>query len=164
MRLENELEKIFLYVGEKKTIDAADVEKVGGGWAINNIFELTDSIGSGNVYRAIYIVDQLLSAGEHPLGIMALVVRQFRNIWQGIQMLAQGDSPEKVGQKLRVGKLSLRNFLAQTRRFNDYSLGRIFKILLDYDLRFKSSRVPQRLLMELLILDICNTCLISETV
>jgi DNA polymerase-3 subunit delta len=156
MRLENELEKIFLYAGEKKMIDAQDVEKVGGGWAIHTIFQLTDSIGNGSVGRAIDIVGQLLGAGEHPLGIMALIVRQFRNIWQGGQMLARGDSPEKVGQKLRVGKLSLNNFLAQTRRFNNRSLGRIFKILLDYDLRFKSSKIPQQFLMELLIIDICQ--------
>lgn len=156
MRLENELEKIFLYVGDKKTIDARDVEKIGGGWAVHNIFELTDSIGNGSVGRAIDIVGRLLGAGEHPLGILALIARQFRNIWQGGQMLARGDSLEKVGQKLRVSKFSLNNFQAQTRRFNNRSLVWIFKILLDYDFRFKSSKVPQQLLMELLIIDICQ--------
>jgi DNA polymerase-3 subunit delta len=155
MRLDSELEKVFLYLGEKKIINAGDVEKAGIGGPVYNVFELTDSIGTGNINRAIDIVDQLLVTGEHPLKIMALIVRQFRNIWQGRQMLSQGDSPGKIGQKLRVNRLSLKNFLTQTRRFDDRSLKRIFKILLDYDLRFKSSRTPPNLLMELLIIDIC---------
>lgn len=156
MRLENELEKIFLYVGQKKIIDAKDVSEAAGGEAIHNIFELTDSIGNGNIGRAIDIVNQLLIMGEPPLRIMALIIRQFRNIWQGRQMISQGDSLEIIGKKLRVGKLSLRNFLTQTKRFNDHSLKQIFNILLDYDFRFKSSRIPPRLLMELLIIDICR--------
>jgi DNA polymerase-3 subunit delta len=155
MRLENELEKVFLYVDQKKIIDAKDISEAAGGEAIHTIFELTDSIANGNVDRAVDIVNQLLITGEPPLKIMALIIRQFRNIWQGIQMISQGDSLEKIGKKLRVGKLSLKNFLAQTKRFNEHSLKRIFNILLEYDFRFKSSRIPPRLLMELLIIDIC---------
>lgn len=157
MQLENELEKITLYVGEKKTIHGEDVEEVGGGGeCIHNIFELTHSIGNGNLARAIGIINQLLLTGEPPLKILAMIVRQFRNIWQGKQMLSQGDSPEKIRQKLRVYKPTLRSFLNQTRRFNDRSLEKVFKILLDYDFRFKSSCVPSRLLMELLIIDLCR--------
>ena len=155
MALDNELGKTFLYVEEKKTIDREDVEKVGGGGAVHTVFELTHSIGCGSVDQAIGIVDKLLLAGEHPLKIMALIVRQFRIIWQSKQMLSQGDSPEMIGRKLGVGKMSLKNFLAQTRRFNNHFLKRNFEILLDYDVLFKSSKVPHRLLMELLILDLC---------
>jgi len=156
MRLENELEKIFLYIGQKKIIEAKDVSEAAGGEAIHTIFELTDSIGNGNIGRAIDIVNQLLITGEPPLRIMALIIRQFRNIWQGRQMISQGDSLELIGKKLRVSKLSLKNFIRQTKRFNDHSLKRIFNILLDYDFRFKSSRIPPRLLMEFLIIDICR--------
>lgn len=166
MRLENELQKVFLYVDQKKIINAKDISKAAGGEAIHTVFELTDSIGNGNIDRAVDIVNQLLITGEPPLKIMALIVRQFRNIWQGKQMISQGDSPEKIGRTLRVSRLSLKNFLNQTKRFNEQSLKRIFNILLDYDFRFKSSRIPPQLLMELLIIEICrpSTRLIPQAV
>ncbi|MFQ5353898.1 MAG: DNA polymerase III subunit delta, partial [Thermodesulfobacteriota bacterium] len=50
--LKGELEKIILFVGDKKHIDAADVAEAGLDVKTETIFELADAIGQKNMERA----------------------------------------------------------------------------------------------------------------
>src|SRR5207248_8128956 len=64
MMISNELEKLILYVGEKKRITLGDVETMVLAAKQRSLYELTDAISSKDRVRALEVLDAILSTGE----------------------------------------------------------------------------------------------------
>ncbi len=63
MLISSELEKLMLYVGEKKRITLGDVEALVLGAKQCSLYELTDAISAKDRPRALQVLDGLLAAG-----------------------------------------------------------------------------------------------------
>ena len=61
MMISNELEKLLLYVGEKKRITLGDVETMVLAAKQRTLYELTDAISATDRPRALVILDAMLS-------------------------------------------------------------------------------------------------------
>src|SRR6516225_9760137 len=64
MMISNELEKLILYVGEKKCIAPGDVETMVLVAKQRSLYELTDAISSKDRPRTLEILDAILSSGD----------------------------------------------------------------------------------------------------
>src|SRR5207302_3905087 len=64
MMVSNELEKLILYVGEKKKVTLGDVETMVLAAKQRSLYELTDAISSKDRVRALEVLDALLSTGD----------------------------------------------------------------------------------------------------
>jgi len=145
--LRSELEKAILYVGDRPKITDADVRKVCGRAAIENIFALTDAVGNRNASRALDALDELLRTGEKPDRVAARVIvmlaRQIRLVW-GALAIGQskgGDlepylSNEISGLAARQGYL-LRSLQDQARKWTPTELEAAQRKILSYDLELK---------------------------
>src|SRR5512141_1449707 len=81
MMVSNELEKLILYVGEKKKITLGDVETMVLAAKQRSLYELTDAISSKDRGRALEILDALLSTGdgeEAAIGHLYMLAKTFR--------------------------------------------------------------------------------------
>lgn len=76
--LANELEKLTLYVGARPTITATDVRAICSASRQAVIWELTDTLGARNLPAAIRAVENLLAGGENAIGVVMMLVGQFR--------------------------------------------------------------------------------------
>jgi DNA polymerase-3 subunit delta len=74
----NELEKLSIYVGTRKVISAADVRAICSVSRQAVIWELTDALGARQVARAIAALENLLASGEQAIGVLMMLVAQFR--------------------------------------------------------------------------------------
>ena len=74
----NELEKLSIYVGNRKEISAADVRAICCVSRLAVIWELTDALGTRHVARAITALENLLASGDQPIGVLMMLVAQFR--------------------------------------------------------------------------------------
>ncbi|HVM60747.1 MAG TPA: DNA polymerase III subunit delta [Verrucomicrobiae bacterium] len=74
----NELEKLFVYVGKRSDITKDDVRAICSASRQAVIWELTDSLGARRTSRAIRSLESLLDAGDQPIGILMMLVAQFR--------------------------------------------------------------------------------------
>jgi DNA polymerase-3 subunit delta len=74
----NELEKLFLYVGKRREISAADVRAICSASRQAVIWELTDALGARQLPKAIAALENLLDSGEQPIGVLMMLVAQFR--------------------------------------------------------------------------------------
>ena len=74
----NELEKLFLYVGKRREIAKEDVRAICSASRQAVIWELTDALGARRTSQAIAAVENLLDSGEQPIGILMMLVAQFR--------------------------------------------------------------------------------------
>ena len=74
----NELEKLCLYVGKRTDITDADVRAICSASRQAVVWELADALGARQLPVAIRLVEQMLENGEVAMGILMLLVGQFR--------------------------------------------------------------------------------------
>ena len=84
-QLEQELEKVMLYVGEPGNIQARDFEGLLGRSREHSVFELTDALAGGSTTNAIRTLNRLLDDGEEPIRLLAMVA------WVCRQLVLAGD-------------------------------------------------------------------------
>ena len=64
MMVSNEIEKLMLYVGEKKHITLGDVETMVLAAKQRSLYELTDAISAKDRVRALEMLDAILTTGD----------------------------------------------------------------------------------------------------
>jgi DNA polymerase-3 subunit delta len=76
----NNLEKLINYVGDNDTITLDDVESVLRRTKKDPIFDLTNAICDRNFEQALFYLDSILTAGFHPLQVLAAITSQIRKL------------------------------------------------------------------------------------
>ena len=79
-RMDQELQKLALYVDAKGKVDNDTGAKVVGGWKTQTMWEAIEAACSGDAGTALTLLDHLLHSGEHPLalfGSMAWSLRRY---------------------------------------------------------------------------------------
>jgi len=74
----NELEKLFTYVGKRPAIAKEDVRAICSASRQAVIWELTDALGGRHASQAVAALENLLDAGEQPIGVLMMLAAQFR--------------------------------------------------------------------------------------
>ena len=169
--LQQELEKLFLYVEDHPTIRAQDVDAIfadqGEGW----VFDLTRSLAEQNAVAALAHLARLLAQGEHPLKLLGTIAAEVRRLLAARQLLdgelrgqwKRGLSYQQFQQHvLKEGApLLTRNPYAdymcfqRADQFSPMELRACLASIHDADLRLKSTGNNPRLVMEKLVLSIC---------
>ena len=129
-RINTELEKIFLYSGEKKSIDSDTVQLVAGNPKVESIFDLTKSIGEKSIDNSLSKMENLLSHGALPLQTLGMITRQFRLIWQAKALSKNKVSPTEISSKIGVHPYFVGKIISQARKFTMENLIYAFERLL----------------------------------
>jgi DNA polymerase-3 subunit delta len=74
----NELEKLCIYVGKRAEITESDVRAICSASRQAVIWELVETISQRNLPKAIAALENLLDNGESAIGIVMMLVTQFR--------------------------------------------------------------------------------------
>src|SRR5438067_903858 len=83
MLVANELEKLVLYVGDKKRITLGDVETMVLAAKQRSLYELTDAISAKDRARALEMMDAILNTGdgdEAAIGHLYMLAKTFRQM------------------------------------------------------------------------------------
>ena len=122
MMISNELEKLILYVGEKKRITLGDVETMVLAAKQRSLYELTDAISSKERVRALEILDAILSSGdgeEAAIGHIYMLAKTFR---QMLVILERNVRDQRMlwaalWQGFRVPPFAADDIIRQARRY-----------------------------------------------
>jgi DNA polymerase-3 subunit delta len=156
-RLQSELEKLVAYVGDRDHIDLGDVKEAVISQRSFTVFELLRYVSQGQTRQAISSLRNLLLAGEHPLGILALLARQIRLMWQAKDGATRQLPPAELCKKLGLSPSVVNSYTQQAQSFSEEELYRILCIIRDTDLAVKSTSTAPQLLLEALVLRLCRT-------
>lgn len=154
-RIENELEKIFLYSGDVKLISLDTVQLVAGNPKVDSIFALTDAIGAKNIDSSLGKIENLLSHGALPVQALGMITRQFRLIWETRVLTEKGTSSSQISGKIGVPPYFVGEIISQAKKFTLENLKYIFQRLLKTDIELKSSGRAPGLIMDSLVIDLC---------
>jgi DNA polymerase-3 subunit delta len=154
--LANEIEKLVMCVGERRTITREDVEAVAGESRANSIFELSDAIGRLDSYRSIVLVNNLLAWGQKPTGILAFMLRQMF-ILLGIKSLQKRRATnQEICRRFNLVPYYLGGYLRQAERFTESGLRERIKLIQSSEGRLKSSGSNRSLELESLVYRLCR--------
>lgn len=162
MMISGELEKLTLYVGEKKRITLGDVETMVLAAKQRTLYELTDAISAKDRPRALEVLDAVMSTGDGEdaaIGHLYMLAKTFR------QMLVISERNVRdsralwqvLWQGFRVPPFAAEDIIRQSRRYKSRrELTRAIRLIARADLALRSNPPSKRLVLENLVLDLCR--------
>ena len=155
-QLVDAVERLALFVGERKTIRPEDVEEVVATTRQRSVFELCDAVGMGDAARALSALGSLLGAREPPLRVLAMIGRTVRQLMTvrdlGDRRAGRGEIMERLG----VPPFVADKLLEQARRLDASALRAMHGAIFRTDLELKSSKLDDERVMELLVLELAR--------
>ncbi|MCR1897837.1 DNA polymerase III subunit delta [Irregularibacter muris] len=149
--IENELNKIIDYIGNREEILQEDVEKILPRRLENDIFKMVDAIGKKEREIALRLLNDMLEEGENEIMILSMISRQFRILIQSKELKNRGYSPNEIASKLKMAPFIIQKGITQGQYFSIHSLKEILYSTLDIDEKIKTGKIDQRLALEMLI-------------
>jgi DNA polymerase-3 subunit delta len=163
MMISGELEKLMLYVGEKKRITLGDVETMVLAAKQRSLYELTDAISLKDRVKALGVLDALLSAAEGDeaaIGHLYMLAKTFRQMLVILERNVRDQMAlwAALWQGFRVPPFAAEDIIRQARRYKSKrELTRAIRLIAKTDLALRSNPVSRRLVMEKLVLDLTAT-------
>jgi len=160
MMISNELEKLILYVGEKKRITLGDVETMVLAAKQRSLYELTDAISAKDRVRALSMLDAILNTGEADdaaIGHLYMLAKTFR---QMLVILERNVRDQRMlwaalWQGFRVPPFAAEDIIRQARRYKSKrELTRAIRLIAKTDLSLRSNPPNKRLMLEKLVLEL----------
>lgn len=155
--LDQEMEKLAIFVGEAPRIETKDVDTLVGRSRGEKTFEIFKLITAGKASEAVAFLDRLLEQGEEPIALLGAFSWQLRRVAQVGRLVVQGmpmtSALEQMGGEAyaRTRDEQLMRHLGRRR------LDQIYEWLLQADLGLKgSSALPPRTLLERLVVQLAR--------
>src|SRR6185437_5919898 len=122
MLVSRELEKLILYVGEKKQITLGDVETMVLAAKQRSLYELTDAISAKDKPRALAVLGALLSSSEGDdaaIGHLYMLSRTFRQMLVILEKNVRDSRTiwQALWQGFRVPPFADDDLIRQARRY-----------------------------------------------
>ncbi|PRO65087.1 DNA polymerase III subunit delta [Alkalicoccus urumqiensis] len=149
--LSSELNKLAIRAGDGP-IERRHVEELTARSLEQDIFALVDAVVKQDVTTAVRIYHDLLKQKESPLKITALMVRQFRILYQVKQLMQQGYGEKMIASRLKLHPYPVKLAARQARSFESSYLLRILDELAELDFRIKTGGVEEQFGVEWFLL------------
>jgi len=160
MMVANEVEKLLLFVGEKKRITLGDVETLVLAAKQRSFYELTDAISSRDAARALGVLDAILSAGdgeEAAIGHLYMLSRTFRQMLVILERNVRDSRAlwQVLWQGFRIPPFAAEDVIRQARRYKSRrELTAAIRRVARADLALRSNPPSKRLVLENLVLEL----------
>jgi len=174
----SELDKLITFVGERKEVLPSDVETVSKRTKQDPIYEMTNAIAERNTQGALFFLDSLLKDNVHQLQILAAATNQIRKLILAKDFIRarygsgwREDLSYQAFQKTVLPELEKREpdlltskahpyaiymTLKQTNNYTLEDLIKAMEVLLDTDIRLKSSGQDAKMVLEHALMRICG--------
>jgi DNA polymerase-3 subunit delta len=151
--LEDQLEKIFIYLEPNKEIDYTTIKALSASLKENTIFDLNDSLGRKNKVQSVKVLYNLLEKGTDPSFIITMLTKYFTGLSRVNEMNQK--IPDAVAARI-VGThpFYYKNFQSARKIFSDKDLFRSVSALLNADILLKTTTIDPKSIFTVLITDI----------
>ncbi len=151
-RLDSELNKLITYVNAQRSITEKDVLLLVSDASTSSVFDLVDALGKRDGKRAAHELHHLLDQGENPLGLLAMIVRQYRLLILVKELQARNLSPDAMAKELGQHPFAIKKINDQARNYRDLAqLETIYRRLLEIETEIKTGQTSDVLALDLLV-------------
>ena len=150
----NELQKLSLY-RSGDTIKPKDVHALVSYSREANVFAAVDAVVERRPAPAMKQMHSLLESGKPVSYILTMLARQVRLLILAKELKGKRVATAELGKRLGLAGYPLRKTLDQEPRLSYEQLVGMHRKLLEADLSIKSQGVPEDLVLDTLIADLC---------
>jgi DNA polymerase III subunit delta len=151
-RLDSEINKLITYVNAKRSITEKDVNLLVSDASTSSVFDLVDALGKRDGQRAVHELHHLLDQGENPLGLLAMIVRQYRLLILVKEMQGCHMAPDAMAKELGQHPYAIKKINEQARHYRDIAqLEAIYRRLLEIETEIKTGQTGDVLALDLLV-------------
>jgi DNA polymerase-3 subunit delta len=155
-----ELEKLIIYTKNSGNITIDDVEETVGKSRKNKIFDLQNSIGNRNLKSSITILENMFSSTTDKLGIyvVTMIMRYFITLWKITALREKNQSDSEISSRhLKTIYFKFRtDYMDAANNYSITEIKKIFSLLLQSDYDLKSKNLDEKIIIEPMIINICN--------
>lgn len=154
-RIENEVQKLGAYANGAP-VTAADVRALVSGAIESDIFELTKAVVRRSHREAVPLLERLLTEGNAPQQILALLLWQFRVLLFASRSPSNQDA-EKIAKAIRSSSGAIFRYVQHARGVTQADITRAYESLYATDISIKTGRADSdEAALLLCVLDLCG--------
>lgn len=141
-----EIDKLLVYIGERRRITSDDVLRAGGHARAYNVFELQKAIGERRFEHAVEIAERMLQQASNrrseALMMVAVLSGYLTKLWKLTLCQAERVPESQMAGRIGVNPFFLKEYLHTLNRYTLSDIEQAFAALLaaDYELKGGSSR------------------------
>ncbi len=152
--LRREIEKLAALAGDRDTVTEEDVHAVATRSVECTVFEMVDAVVAGQQGKAFGLLRDMLTTGSDRLGILAMLLRQFR-LMQHIKIMQfEKLSPGDIKQRLGVAPFAAERCMRQASGYTGGQVKKAVQICLNSEYMVKSGGYNQEGALESAMLQI----------
>ena len=141
--LKTEIEKLAAHAGESAQITDEDVRTLATRSMECTVFDMVDAVVAGQQGRAFRLMQDMLVIGQERLGILAMLLRQYRLLQHVKVMQYEKKSPQDIQQNLGVPRFAANRCIQQAKGYTGGQVRRAVDICLQTEYAVKSGRLNQ---------------------
>lgn len=150
--LSNEMQKLLSYKNNGGFITEVDIDAICTKSLELKIFNMLDAIGNKNAEMAIEIYNNMIMLKEPAIKILAMIIRQFRLLYQSKYLIDEGNSVEIISKRLGQRSFVIKGLLSQVKNFSSELLRQALEDCLETDISIKTGTISGETAIELLII------------
>ena len=139
--LSNEIGKIAAYAGDREEVGEADVDAVCVKSTEYKVYDMADTLLSGQGQKAMTMLSALLRDGEERLMLLSLLGRQCRQLRYAKALAAAGAQAGEIAGKLGMPPFAVRKALDTARAYTLGQLGEMARLCLETEYQVKSGEM-----------------------
>lgn len=151
--LAGEIEKIAAFSGAE-IICKADIDAVTEPVLDAVVFRMTDMIAAGDYGNALVTLQKLLKMQQEPIVILAAIGSHLRRLGAARTLLDRGGSAGELAKMCGVADFVARKAMDAARRFRPEFFKKAMELVLETDMKMKTSFDDSERLLEMLILQL----------
>lgn len=155
--LANEVEKLFIYVGQRTEITEDDVSALVGLSKEYSPFELQKVIGRRETARAVTILEKMLDAGEAVPLVIATLTNYFLTLWKLHDLRRRGVSQKEQSALARVNPYFIKEYHEVLNLQPPAACEDALILLAEADEKTKSGGVDSRQVLLALVVRLCDS-------
>ena len=147
--LDQELEKLAVFVGQRQKIESTDVDRLVGQSREEKTWIIFDAIAAGRTGEALGILDRLFDQGEEPLRILGAFSMQLRRLAQAAYISGQGKTVRTALEQAGVPPFAVQAAEQQLRHLGRPRAERLYDWLLEMNMGMRGgSPLSEQTLLE----------------
>jgi len=154
--LQNELTKAVLGSDNPKRIELEDVQRACSASGEASVYDLLGALSRRHLESSLRTLTRLLEEGEPPLKILSTVGYRFRLVWKVKRAMQAGHSDAALMRMFGLGQWAAAPVIASAQAYSEKDLRWAFQRFIETDAGLKGGALSPKLLLELLVFDLCS--------
>ena len=146
-----ELEKLFCYCLDRNVIVREDVDAICVTQITNHIFDMVNAVAAKDQKRALDLYYDLLALKEPPMRILALMSKEYRDLFHVKELSRQGYGRKDIASKAGLHPFVAGKYMDLAKRFQPGELRKVMEESADLEQRVKTGLITDTLAVELFI-------------